>query len=170
MNSATTLTTTSGSQDVRVGMYFMRWKNHYQVDWYGQVLSSPRRGLYIIELFNGSACEPIEQRLVPIEKLVPAAFYMTKERFQAAAKHQELRERREALVDELRAASDPETGWLHGSAAYWIHSYLSDMRRAVEDNDHAEFERLAKLVRRKFERERSWYPSTPEEQAAAGAA
>ena len=58
-----------------VGKYFRSVDEANKVEWQGTVIAEPHLGWYLVQLFEWSSGEPMEQRLVPIEKMIGWSFY-----------------------------------------------------------------------------------------------
>jgi len=58
-----------------VGKYFRSANETNKVEWQGAVIAEPHSGWYLVQLFEWGSGAPMEQRLVPIEKMISWSFY-----------------------------------------------------------------------------------------------
>ena len=58
-----------------VGKYFRSTNETNKVEWQGAVIAEPHSGWYLVQLFEWGSGERMEQRLVPIEKMIGWSFY-----------------------------------------------------------------------------------------------
>jgi hypothetical protein len=68
-------TETAREPEKLVGKYFQSANENNKVEWQGVVIGEPHPGWYLVQLFDWALCEPSEQRLVPIEKMIGWLFY-----------------------------------------------------------------------------------------------
>ena len=70
-----------------VGKYFRSVDETNKVEWQGAVIAEPQLGWYLVQLFEWGSGEPMEQRLVPIEKMIGWSFYPDADAMMSGSQH-----------------------------------------------------------------------------------
>ncbi len=70
-----------------VGHYFHSLDEADQVQWQGVVLAQPRRGWYLVQLFEWFMGEPSVRKLIPFEQMTKWFFYETNDEMLFSAEH-----------------------------------------------------------------------------------